>query len=236
MSRVIDRICRLAAIRRGLQEGGWDDASLRTLQSLVRDIDAVRGSLEDTEAIDDDLAAARSEIEAVEKHWASAGQPPRPRPASCSGRIEAADLPVRVLDEALHEVRRSLTATYETAATSLDRVRLLTRLPWVRRAPERVELSRAMAGLEASHAGCRRVKDRIRRFPRRAHVARHGVDRRGVPRRRQHRRRLRRAGGHRRAAAAAGGPVSHPLLRRASRLRQDVAGEGDRRGRSAGRA
>ena len=64
---------------------------------------------------------------------------------------------------------------------------------------------------------------------RRAHVARHGVDRRGLPRCRAGRR-LPRAGGHRRAAAAAGGPVSHPLLRRAARLRQDVAGEGDRAG------
>ena len=163
MSRVIDRLCRLAAIRRGLQEGGWDDASLRMLQSLVRDIDALRGSLEHTEALEDDLAAARSEIEAVEKHWASAGSLAA-ETRELLGRVEAADLPVRVLDEALHEVRRSLTATYETAATSLDRVRLLTRLPWVRRAPERVELARAMAGLEASHAGCRRVKDRIRRF------------------------------------------------------------------------
>ena len=163
VSRVIDRLCRLAVIRRGLQEGGWDDASLRTLQSLVRDIDAVRGSLDDTEALEDDLSAARSAIEAVEKHWASAGSLAA-ETRELLGRIEAADLPVRVLDEALHEVRRSLTATYETAATSLDRVRLLIRLPWVRRAPERVELSRAMAGLEASHAGCRRVKDRIRRF------------------------------------------------------------------------
>ena len=163
VSRVIDRLCRLAIIRRALQEGGWDDASLRTLQSLVRDIDAVRGSLEHTEALEDDLAAARSAIEAVEKHWASAGSLAA-ETRELLGRIEAADLPVRVLDEALHEVRRSLTATYETAATSLDRVRLLTRLPWVRRAPERVELARAMAGLDASHAGCRQVKDRIRRF------------------------------------------------------------------------
>ena len=228
VSRVIDRLCRLAIIRRGLQEGGWDDASLRTLQSLVRDIDALRGSLEHTEALEDDLAAARSEIEAVEKHWASAGSLAA-ETRELLGRIEAADLPVRVLDEALHEVRRSLTATYETAATSLDRVRLLTRLPWVRRAPERVELSRAMAGLEASHAGCRRVKDRIRRFlaVRTLHGTAWTVEAcRGC----RAGRRLRRAGGHRRAAAAAGGPVSHPLFRRAARLRQDVAGEGDRAG------
>ena len=163
VSRVIDQLCRLAVVRRGLQKGGWDDASLRTLPSLVRDIDAVRGSLEDTEALDDDLAAARSHIEAVEKHWKSAGSL-EAETRELLGRIEAADLPVRVLDEVLHELRRSLTATYETAATMLDRVRLLTGLPWVRRTPERVELARAMAGLEASHAGCRRVKDRIRRF------------------------------------------------------------------------
>ena len=184
VSRVIDQLCRLAVVRRGLQRGEWDDASLRTLQSLVRDIDAVRGSLEHTEAIDDDLAAARSELEAVEKHWKSAGSL-EAETRELLGRVETADLPVRVFDEALHEVRRSLTATYETAATMLDRVRLLTRLPWVRRAPERVELARAMSGLEASHAGCRRVKDRIRRFSRRACVARHGVDRRGLRRRRR---------------------------------------------------
>ena len=163
VSRVIDQLCRLAVVRRGLQKGGWDDASLRTLQSLVRDIDAARGSLEDTEALDDDLAAARSHIEAVEKHWKSAGSL-EAETRELLGRIEAADLPVRVLDEVLHELRRSLTATYETAATMLDRVRLLTGLPWVRRAPERVDLARAMAGIEASHAGCRRIKDRIRRF------------------------------------------------------------------------
>ena len=163
VSQVIDQLCRLAVVRRGLQKGGWDDASLRTLQSLVRDIDAARGSLEDTEVLDDDLAAARSHIEAVEKHWKSAGSL-EAETRELLGRIEAADLPVRVLDEVLHELRRSLTATYETAATMLDRVRLLTGLPWVRRTPERVELARAMAGLEASHAGCRRVKDRIRRF------------------------------------------------------------------------
>ena len=163
VSRVVDQLCRLAVVRRGLRKGGWDDASLRTLQSLVRDIDAVRGSLEDTEAIKDDLAAARSHLEAVEKHWKSAGSL-EAETRELLGRIEAADLPVRVLDEALHEVRRSLTATYETAATMVDRVRWLTELPWARRAPERVELARAMSGLEASHAGCRRVKDRIRRF------------------------------------------------------------------------
>ncbi len=163
VSSLIDQLCRLAAIRRGLPEGEWDEASLRTLQSLVRDIDAVRGSLEDTEALKDDLGAARSHLDAVEKHWKSAGSL-ESETRELLGRIEAADLPVRVLDEALHEVRRSLTATYETAATMLDRVRWLTRLPWVRRAPERVELARAMAGLEASHAGCRRIKDRIRRF------------------------------------------------------------------------
>ena len=163
VSRVIDRLCRLAVIRRGLQKGGWDDAALGTLRSLVRDIDAVRGSLEDTAALKDDLAAARSDIEAVEKHWKSAGSL-EAETRELLGRIEAADLPVRVLDEVLHEVRRSLTATYETAAAMLDRVRLLTGLPWARRAPERVELARAMAGLEASHAGCRRIKDRIRRF------------------------------------------------------------------------
>ena len=163
VSQVIDQLCRLAVVRRGLQKGGWDDASLRTLQSLVRDIDAARESLEDTEALDDDLAAARSHIEAVEKHWKSAGSL-EAETRELLGRIEAADLPVRVLDEVLHELRRSLTATYETAATMLDRVRLLTGLPWVRRTPERVELARAMAGIEASHAGCRRVKDRIRRF------------------------------------------------------------------------
>ena len=163
VSRVIDRLCRLAVVRRGLQTGGWNDAALGTLRSLVRDIDAVRGSLEDTEALKDDLAAARSDIEAVEKHWKSAGSL-EAETRELLGRVESADLPVRVLDEALHEVRRSLTASYETAAAMLDRVRLLIRLPWARRAPERVELARAMAGLEASHAGCRRVKDRIRRF------------------------------------------------------------------------
>ena len=163
VSRVIDRLCRLAVVRRGLHNGGWDDTALGTLRSLVRDIEAVRGSLEGTEALDDDLAAARSDIEVVEKHWKTAGSL-EAETRELLGRIEAADLPVCVLDEALHEVRRSLTATYETAATMLDRVRLLIGLPWARRAPERVELARAMSGLDASHAGCRRIKDRIRRF------------------------------------------------------------------------
>ena len=95
VSRVIDQLCRLAVIRRGLQKGGWDDASLRTLQSLVRDIDAVRGSLEDTEALDDDLTAARSHLETVEKHWKSAGSL-EAETRELLGRIEAADLPVRV--------------------------------------------------------------------------------------------------------------------------------------------
>ena len=163
VSRVIDQLCRLAVARGDPHKGGWDDASLRMLQSRVRDIDAVRESLKDTEALDDDLSAARSELEAVAKHWESAGSLAA-ETRELLGRIEAADLPVRVLDEVLHEVRRSITATYETAATMLDRVRWLTKLPWARRAPERVELARAMSGLEASHAGCRRVKDRIRRF------------------------------------------------------------------------
>ena len=215
VSRVVDQLCRLAVVRRGLRKGGWDDASLRTLQSLVRDIDAVRGSLEDTEAIKDDLAAARSHLEAVEKHWKSACSL-EAETRELLGRIEAADLPVRVLDEALHEVRRSLTATYETAATMLDRVRWLTELPWARRAPERVELARAMSGLEASHAGCRRGQGPHPPLSRRARVARHGVDRRGLRRRRRSRGRLPRAGGHRRAAAPTGGLVSHPLLRRAA--------------------
>ena len=163
LSRVIDRLYRLAVVRPSLHNGGWDDAALGTLRSLVRDIDAVRGLLKDTEALKDDLAAARSDIEAVEKHWKTAGSL-EAETRELLARIEAADLPVRVLDEVLHEVRRSLTATYETAATMLDRVRLLTGLPWARRAPERVELARAMSGLEASHAGCRRIKDRVRRF------------------------------------------------------------------------
>ena len=65
-------------------------------------------------------------------------------------------------------------------------------------------------------------------LPGRARVAHHGVDRRGL--RRRARGRLARADGSRRPAAPAGGPVSHSLLRRAARLRQDLAGEGDRRG------
>ena len=98
------------------------------------------------------------------------------------------------------------------------------------------------AGPGAGRARPRDVRSRgvSRRLPagqgphpplsRRARVARHGVDRRGLRRRRRSRGRLPRAGGHRRAAAPTGGPVSHPLLRRAARLRQDIAGEGDRRG------
>ena len=55
VSRVIDRLCRLAVARQDPQKGGWDDAALWMLQSLVRDIDAVRKSLKDTETLDDDL-------------------------------------------------------------------------------------------------------------------------------------------------------------------------------------
>ena len=104
---------------------------------------------------------------------------------------------------------------------------------------------RAAVGAAGAGAGRARPRDGrfrgvSRRLPadqgphpplsRRAHVARHDVDRRGLRRRWRARGRLPRAGSHRRAAAAAGGPVSHPLLRRAGRRRQDNAGEGDRRG------
>ena len=85
VSRVIDQVCRLAAVRRGLQNGGWDDASLSTLQSLVRDIDTVRGSLEDTEALKDDLAAARRPTSKPSRSTGNRRAASMPRPASCSG-------------------------------------------------------------------------------------------------------------------------------------------------------
>ena len=164
VSRLLDRLRRVVAARRKLErKGSWRTASFSTLHSLLRDLDAACRAIDDTDAFDGDLSAARDTLENLDKYWKSAGNLAAETQALVD-RVEAADLPVPVLDTVIHELARSLTATYDSAAMLLDHVRLLIGLPWVRRASERVDLAAAMAGLDAAHVGCRRVKDRIRRF------------------------------------------------------------------------
>ena len=164
LSRLLERFRRIVAARRDLElKGSWRAASFSTLQSLLRDVDAACKSIEDTDPFDDELSAARDTLETIGKYWSSAGHLAVETQALVD-QVEAAELPVPVLDTVVHELGRSFTATYDTAAMLLDRVRLLIGLPWVRRASERVDLAAAMDGLDAAHVGCRQVKDRIRRF------------------------------------------------------------------------
>ena len=158
--QAVSRIRAVAAARRAISPGAWDDAALGRIREVLQRLEDARKLLL-TVHPSDELEAVRDSLKEEEQQAAV------PRAAATRdvlGRLEAADLPVEVLARALNEVRLSQALGPEASAVSLERLKTVASLPWTARAAERVDIEAAMAELDAAHAGRPQVKARIRRF------------------------------------------------------------------------
>ena len=160
---VIEPLRALFDARRGIRQGGWDDADVQRAAALVRQVRALRGALDEAGPSEEQVGGLGGELKGIEADRKSAGRLAR-RIRETLGRLEATDLPAVVLDKALEELRQAVTSGIEAATASLERVRLLAALPWNRRAPERTDTAAVMRELDDAHEGRRQIKERIRRF------------------------------------------------------------------------
>ena len=158
--QAVSRIRAVAAARRAISPGAWDDAALGRIREVLQRLEDARKLLL-TVHPSDELEAVRDSLKEEEQQ---AAVPLAAATRDVLGRLEAADLPVEVLARALNEVRLSQALGHDAAAVSLERLKTVASLPWTARAAERVDIEAAMAALDAAHAGRPQVKARIRRF------------------------------------------------------------------------
>ena len=158
--QAVSRIRAVAAARRAISPGAWDDAALGRIREVLQRLEDARKLLL-TVHPSDELEAVRDSLKEEEQQ---AAVPLAAATRDVLGRLEAADLPVEVLARALNEVRLSQALGHDAAAVSLERLKTVASLPWTARAGERVDIEAAMAALDAAHAGRPQVKARIRRF------------------------------------------------------------------------
>ena len=157
----VNRIRAIGAARREVAPGEWNDAALDRIGRVLQRIDEARQVMDADSLPSEEIEAVRT---GLKEEATQAGDRQARAIRDVLGRVEAADLPVEVLARALDEVRLAQAQGSESAADTLERVRVVMDLPWTARAPERVDIEAAMAELEAAHAGRREVKARIRRF------------------------------------------------------------------------
>ncbi|HKC60093.1 MAG TPA: endopeptidase La [Myxococcales bacterium] len=83
--------------------------------------------------------------------------------AELKRRVDAAQLPRAAQDEADKELRRLAAMSLESAEAAVLRAHLesICELPWTRRSPDSLDLSRARQALEEDHQGLLKAKQRI---------------------------------------------------------------------------
>ena len=230
-AQAVGRIRAVAEARREVAPGEWNDAALSQIRHLARLIEDVWAVLDNDSLPKDEVKAVRESLKALEDERQSAD-----RLAAATlevlGQLEAADLPLPVLARALDEIRMSQTAGREAAGVLLERLRVVADMPWAARAAER---DRHRGGDGGAGSGLRRpAGDQGAHPPVPGHTPvdvddvdpggsrpRHP----GLPREELG---AARAAPPRRAPGPARHPGPDPVLRRAGRLRPDVAGQAAR--------